>query len=468
MKIIFIEERKSGGSPVTISIKILHNVIIACVFLFLLFSSGSTTKATITSPNLENNETPGTIVTYSSGCCEGYTLLNRYTTTVLIDMNGAIIHQWPSHFPQPAKMLPGGSLIAGNKFRYFGINCGDFTYLNEYDWNGSIIWSYHSWEDSRARQHHDFEREGNPVGYYAPGQDFLPKGNTLILAHHTIRNTSISLRLLKDDVIYEVDWNGTPTGFLWSCCEHFNELDFNKETKHGMEVNPGILGDGDIFHTNSLSLLGPNKWYTLDPVTYACFNPQNLIISQRHTNIVAIISRTTGDIVWKIGPDYSKDTEAGQKLGQLIGLHHAHMIPQGLPGEGNILLFDNGGWAGYGYFGMPRYIRLTSRVIEFDPVTLDIVWEYHHNATRLWFPRTTEDHRFYSSVMCSAQRLPNGNTLITEGTNARVFEVTNQSAIVWEYLAPTRIQQLYRAYRVPPEWVPGNPSEYTFWETNDT
>jgi len=449
---------------VTARIQDFQAVSIACFVIFLLVSCGSSTVVPTSNSSLEKEKIPGVIVTYSSGCCDGYTLLNRYTTTVLIDMNGTIIHRWPSHFPQPAKMLPGGSLIAGDKFRYIGISCGDFTYLNEYDWNGSILWSYHSWENDRARQHHDFEREGNPVGYYAPGQDFLPQGKTLILAHHTVRNTSISRRPLKDDVIYEVDWNGTPTGFVWSTCEHFDQFDFNAETKHGMYVNPGILSDGDIFHTNSLSLLGPNKWYTMDPITYACFNPQNLIISQRHTNIVAIISRDTGDIVWKIGPDYSKDTEAGCKLGQLIGPHHAHLIPQGLPGEGNILLFDNGGWSSYGYFGMPRYIRLTSRVIEFNPVTLDIVWEYSHYSPRLWFPRTGENHRFYSSVMCGAQRLPNGNTLVTEGTNARVFEVTNTSQIVWEYVAPTRIQQLYRAYRVPPEWVPGNPSGYAFWE----
>jgi hypothetical protein len=444
--------------------KHLHFGIVVCVVLFLLVSSGSITAATISSPILEKQDALGDVITYSSGCCNGYTLLNRETTTVLIDMNGTIIHRWPSYFPQPAKMLPGGFLIAGSQFRFIGIGCGDFTALNEYDWNGSIVWSYQDWEDGRARQHHDFEREGNPVGYYAPGQDFLPQGKTLILAHHTVLNTSISRRPLKDDVIYEVDWNGTPTGFEWSTCEHFNQFGFSAETKHGMYVNPGILEDGDIFHMNSMSLLGPNKWYTEDPVKYACFNPQNIIISSRHTNFVAIISRDTGDIVWKIGPDYSKDTEEGRKLGQLIGLHHAHMIPQGLPGEGNILLFDNGGWSGYGYFGMPRYIRLMSRVIEFNPVTLDIVWEYQHYAPHLWFPRTTESHRFYSSIMSSAQRLPNGNTLITEGTNGRVFEVTNTSHIVWEYLAPTRIQQLYRAYRVPPEWVPGNPSGYTSWE----
>ena len=439
-------------------------VVVVCVVLSLILSCGGITGVSTSSSSLEKKDTPGALLAYSSGCCEGYTLLNRATSTVLIDMNGTIIHRWPSHFPQPAKMLPGGSIIAGDKFRWFGIGCGDFTFLNEYAWNGSIVWSYHNWEDGRARQHHDFEREGNPVGYYAPGQDFLPHGKTLVLAHRTIINISISRRPLKDDVIYEVDWNGTPTGFEWSTCEHFNQLGFNTETKHGMYVNPGILGDGDIFHMNSMSLLGPNKWYATDPITYACFNPQNIIISSRHTNFVAIISRDTGDIVWKIGPDYSKDTEAGRKLGQLIGLHHAHMIPQGLPGEGNILLFDNGGWAGYGYFGMPRYIRLVSRVIEFNPVTLDIVWEYHHCALGWWFPRTNENHRFYSSIMSSVQRLPNGNTLVTEATNGRVFEVTDTSKIVWDYITPTRIQQLYRAYRVPPEWVPGNPSGYAFWE----
>jgi hypothetical protein len=445
--------------------KSISVVRIVCVVFFLIVFCRTIITNSASNSLLEEKDANGTLLNHSEFCCEGYTLLNRATSTVLIDMNGTIIHRWPSYFPQPAKMLPGGSIIAGSDFRWFGIGCGDFTALNEYNWNGNVIWSYHDWENGRARQHHDFEREGNPVGYYAPSQDFLPHGKTLILAHNTIMNSTISRCSLKDDVIYEVDWNGSFTGFMWSACEHFNQLGFNAETKHGMYINPGILGDGDIFHMNSMSLLGPNKWYSLDPITYACFNPENIIISSRHTNFVAIISRETGDIVWKIGPDYSENTQAGQKLGQLIGLHHAHMIPQGLPGEGNILLFDNGGWAGYGYFGMPRYIRLVSRVLEFNPVTLDIIWEYHHYALGWLFPRTNEDHRFYSSLMSSVQRLPNGNTLITEATNGRVFEVTNTSKIVWEYITPTRMQQLYRAYRIPPEWVPGNPSGYTFWNT---
>ena len=411
-----------------------------------------------------SDDTSGSLVIHTPGCCDGYTLVGQSTQTILIDMNGTVIHRWPSFFSQPAKMLPGGFIIAGSGFKFAGIGCGDFDALNEYAWNGSIVWSVHNWDDGRARQHHDFQREGNPVGYYAPGQDFLPHGNTLILAHYGIVNTSISRKPLKDDVIYEVDWNGSLTGFEWSALAHFNQFGFNAETKHGMYVNPGILGDGDIFHTNSMSLLGSNKWYDADPIKYSCFNPQNIIISSRHVNYIAIISRETGDIVWKVGPDFSKNTLEGRKLGQLIGLHHAHMIPQGLPGAGDILLFDNGGLAGYGYFGMPRYFRLYSRVIEFNPVTLDIVWQYSHRVLHWVIPRTGDDHKLYSVYMSSVQRLPNGNTLVSEATNGRVFEVTNTSKVVWEYATPTRAQQIYRAYRVPPEWVPGNPSGYAFWE----
>jgi len=403
---------------------------------------------------------------HEPGCCEGYTLINSAFVT-LIDMNGTVIHHWNTFFPQPAKLFPGGFLFTGASYQFCGLACGDATRLEELAWNGSILWSYSAREDGRARQHHDFEREGNPVGYYAPGQEVVPNGTILILSHHTILNTSISKRELTDEVIYEIYWNGTPTGFEWHASEHFNQMGFDNRSKHGIYNNPGILGDGDYLHMNSLSTLGENKWYTTDPGNYSCFNPENIIVSSRNGDFLAIISKQTGDIVWRVGPDYSKNTEAGKKLGQIIGLHHAHMIPQGLPGAGDILVFDNGGVAGYGFFGMPNELRLWSRVIEFNPVTLDIVWQYTYPTGNWWLPRSGAGHKFFSYYISSAQRLPNGNTLISEGSNGRVFEVTNTSKIVWDYEQPTRLLQVYRAYRIPPEWVPGNPSGYALWGGED-
>ncbi len=58
------------------------------------------------------------------------------------------------------------------------------------------------------------------------------------------------------------------------------------------------------------------------------------------------------------------------------------MIPRGLPGEGNILIFDNGGWAGYGLpdrmskDGTKVDIRDHSRVLEINPVTLEVEWSF--------------------------------------------------------------------------------------------
>ncbi len=57
------------------------------------------------------------------------------------------------------------------------------------------------------------------------------------------------------------------------------------------------------------------------------------------------------------------------------------------------------------------------------------------------------------------QRLENGNTLINEGSNGRIFEVTRDHEIVWEYISPfwgktLNNNMVYRAYRIPYGWIP--------------
>jgi hypothetical protein len=91
-------------------------------------------------------------------------------------------------------------------------------------------------------------------------------------------------------------------------------------------------------------------------------------------------------------------------------------------------------------------------VIEIDPVTVKKMWEYSVAGN--------ESYRFFSHYVSSAQRLPNGNTLITEGADGRLFEVTTAGEIVWEYVSPffttgaNRTNRVYRAYRLPYAWVP--------------
>ena len=193
------------------------------------------------------------------------------------------------------------------------------------------------------------------------------------------------------------------------------------------------------------------------------FHPENIIFDSREANFIAIISKKTGKIVWKIGPNWNDDDI--KHIDFIIGPHHAHLIPQGLPGAGNILVFDNGGWGGYGLpnpsskNGLKNALRDYSRVLEIDPITLEIVWEFTPESIKAAIP--TDAAKFYSPYVSSAQRLPNGNTLIDEGSDGRVFEVTAEKEVVWEWISPyftdagkITNNMIYRAYRYPYEWVP--------------
>jgi hypothetical protein len=197
------------------------------------------------------------------------------------------------------------------------------------------------------------------------------------LSHKNLRNPKITDKLLVDDVIFEVTWDGKIV-WEWLFSDHFDELGFSEEAKNTLYRHPGWneqRGSADWLHINSMSTLGPNKWYDAGDQR---FHPDNIIWSSRAANIIGITDKKSSKIVWRVGPDYTA-TPALQALGQIVGQHHPHMIPKSLPGEGNILVFDNGGWAGY---GAPNPIAVTgggnaqrdySRVIEFDPVTLKIV-----------------------------------------------------------------------------------------------
>lgn len=88
--------------------------------------------------------------------------------------------------------------------------------------------------------------------------------------------------------------------------------------------------------------------------------------------------------------------------------------------NGNLLVFDNVGHLGVGG---------GSRVIEFDPESLGIVWEYAGDKRR----------PLYSEQRSGQQRLPSGNTLIVESDFGRMLEVTPDKRVVWEFLNPQRL-----------------------------
>ncbi len=94
----------------------------------------------------------------------------------------------------------------------------------------------------QARQHHDYQREGNTVGYYYPGGETkTDSGNTIILTHENVYNHEISDKKLIDDKIIEVDWEGNIL-WSWRASDHFDEFDFDEAAKNVLFRNPGLHG----------------------------------------------------------------------------------------------------------------------------------------------------------------------------------------------------------------------------------
>lgn len=152
----------------------------------------------------------------------------------------------------------------------------------------------------------------------------------------------------------------------------------------------------------------------------------DIVVSFRQISTVVIIDRRTGQVTWKLG--------APPLSGQ-----HAPVPLQ----NGNLLLFDNG----------PHRLDHSmpfSRVIEVELATKQIAWSYQEKYL----------YQFFSPRISNAQRLPNGNTLVCEGDFGRLFEVTHEGELVWEFVNPHfgdgpngPNNRVFRAYRYSEEEI---------------
>lgn len=150
----------------------------------------------------------------------------------------------------------------------------------------------------------------------------------------------------------------------------------------------------DILHTNTLEVLKGR----LEPKSDA-FRTGNVLVSFRNIDLIAVVDLEKQQVVWAL-------------TGMWKGQHQPTVL-----GNGNMLLFDNHGSASG-----------RSQVMEFNPFTQEVAWAFEGN----------ESNEFHSYHSGSNQRLANGNTLITHSTAGRVFEVTSENQIAWEWANPRR------------------------------
>ncbi|MFL6196213.1 MAG: arylsulfotransferase family protein [Thermoanaerobaculia bacterium] len=170
-------------------------------------------------------------------------------------------------------------------------------------------------------------------------------------------------------------------------------------------------GSGDLLHTNTLEVLD-GRFADRDPA----FRKGNLLISVHRIDTLAVIDPDQGTVVWA-------------RTGAWRRQHQPTFLD-----DGRLLMFDNLG-AG----------RDRSRVVELDPRTGRILWQFGRDL--------------FSKTLGSCQRLPNGNTLITESENGRALEVTRDGRVVWEFHNPHRagdrgelVAVLFEMVRLPPDF----------------
>jgi arylsulfotransferase ASST len=302
------------------------------------------------------------------------------STAYLIDLSGNVLHSWKYHLLardswHHVELCKNGDLLVIIKDEM----------LIRLDWDSNLLW------EKRLRFHHDIAIDSDDDIYSIIRKDAsIPvNGHSINILNDYIVQLSpdgeikkeISLFDLLKDEISPVKYDEI---LRWTE-QNGEESEIMDQTGNRNKTNT----PPDLFHTNTIEVL--------DREIEGVGGRGDLLISAREMNLIAVVDPEREMIVWSWGP------------GVLDKQHQPSAIP-----NGNILIFDNG------------ISREYSRIVELDPRTGEIVWEY----------KADPEKDFFSGFRGGCQRLPNGNTLITESDKGRVFEVTPEGDTVWEFYNP--------------------------------
>ena len=406
----------------------------------------------------------------------------RAKGTYIVDNNGQLVHIWDLKITRNPRLLENGNLLATRG------RGGEGT-IYEADKDGNIIWEY----THPDTLHHDLL--------------FLPNGNIILLANRektaaeAIAAGTNPDYLTSDDGIYYYDYiaelrpdksgGGGDIVWEWHMWDHIiQDFDPNRPNYGTVSEHPELI-DINFTLSSQANRDSWNDWMHVNAVDYNAELDQ-IMLSARNFSELWIIDHSTttaqaaghsggnggrgGDLLYRWGNPraYGAGAAADQ---QLFWQHQTHWIPEGLPGAGNILVFNNGN-------EFPGYARGYSSVVELAPP----VDGYHYRraaggaygpAEPEWTYTAAPPSDFYAPFRSGAQRLPNGNTLICVGNKGTVLEVTPAGETVWQYITPVlrgtdrRLYQgdpmpyrtlnttpasqrwmnfLYRAHRYPPDY----------------
>ena len=229
-------------------------------------------------------------------------------------------------------------------------------------------------------------------------------------------------------------------------------LDSNDSFLLDLNFPAEIPDKGDWLHCNSIDY-NP----ALDQLVISCRNFDEIWVIDHSTTTAEAASHgggnsgKGGDILYRWGNPmaYGRGTSADR---QFFQQHDTTWIPDGLPGAGNLLVFNNGN------------IRPTGAWSSVDELVPPVDAQGNYSLlpgaafepsgpTWSWFdsPPTA----FFAPGLSGAQRLRNGNTLITKGPFGELLEVDSVGNVVWDWINPTG-GKIFKARRYEKWLWPGD------------
>lgn len=312
----------------------------------------------------------------------GYTLVTSLPNSraTLIDMQGRELASWVDPDPAEsrwsrAKMLSNGDVLSISPKATSARLPHD--YLFRMTFGGEIVWRL------ALDVHHDAIE--------------VPDGRILVLTRRFRVIPEIDPeRRSVDNLLQFVSADG-------QALEEHSLYDLLQAEPRVLTVTrpPGLENLPPVFNIDPIHA---NTIFWIDRPEHAARNPLfvegRVLVTIRHLDSVALLDLAEGRCLWAWGK------------GEIEGPHEASVLP-----NGNVLLLDNGydsrGW---------------SRVIEMDPATGAIVWQY----------RAPDPEDFHTAGRGTVEALPNGNVLIGNSNSGEAFEVDREGRMVWRFLNPLR------------------------------
>ena len=328
----------------------------------------------------------GVIVHDAARSYPGYNLFTtaNLCSTQLIDADGKVVRSWalePCFTWDNTSLFPNGDLLVVGREKVSPATSAE----NDASWADGRYVARLGWNGEVIWR--------TPLGAHHDAQ-LTPRGEIVVLtsSRRVVPEVDATGKL-KDNALTLLSATGQPLG----SASLYDLLRTAPAEQFRFEPRAPGKGRLDLLHANSVFWMSDAQLAARNPL----YASSNVLVTIRHQDTLAVVDWDAKKVVWAWGQ------------GELSGPHDGVVLP-----SGNFLVFDN---------GLGRH---WSRVVELDPLARKIVWEY----------RAPEPESFYSLTRGSNQRLPNGNTLITQSGHGRAFEITRDGDIVWEFFNPNLIR----------------------------